>query len=283
MKKLLSGLFLVFLLVFSGCQQAGLKKEKKIPDLNQEEIILATTTSVYDSGLLDELISRFEKKSGYRVKILAVGSGEALKMGERGDADLLLVHSPQEEEYFMKQGFGKERKPLMVNYFVFLGPSNDPAKVEGLPVFQAFREIARKKSLFVSRADNSGTHQRELKLWREAGVKPEKSWYLESGQGMGESLKIASEKQAYILSDKGSYLALKNSLELKILSNKEEDLINRYNLITVNPAKFAGVNYEGARKLMSFLLSREIKVYIARYGRKKFGEPLFLPMDSGVN
>lgn len=279
MIKLFIALVLGLLFVVSGCRLTGLKLKNERKLLNEKELILATTTSVYDSGLLEDLISRFERKFGYRVKIIAVGSGESLKMGERGDADLLLVHSPEEEENFMNRGFGKDRRLLMVNYFFLLGPPTDPARVRGFPIVDAFKKIAREQKTFVSRGDNSGTHKKELEIWQKALVKPRGGWYLVSGQGMGESLKIASEKQAYILSDNGTYLALKDRLELKIVSNKEEGLLNQYHLITINPVKFPKVNYKGARKLMNFLLSEEIKAYISRFGRKKYGQPLFEPVD----
>lgn len=274
-KKLvfITSLLLGLLLVSTGCQLFWVDKADK----SNKELVLATTTSVYDSGLLEKLVADFEKKSGYRVKIIAVGSGEAIKMGERGDVDVLLVHSPEEEEKFMIEGFGKERKLVMFNSFILLGPFSDPARVKGLPVVEAFRLIAEKKKTFVSRADGSGTHQRELKIWEEAGVNPDGNWYLETGQGMGESLKIASEKGAYTLSDKGTFLALKNNLALQEITTQGSNLLNQYSVITVSPVTFPRVNYEGAKKFKDFLLSREVQAYIAEFGKKKYGEPLFKP------
>lgn len=275
-RKLVSILLIGLVLGLVGCQ-SKLSNSFSSRNGSDKKLILATTTSVYDSGILGRLVRDFEKKFGCRVKVIAVGSGEALKMGERGDADVLLVHSPEAEEKFMKKGFGKERALVMTNYFVFLGPFTDPAKVRGLPITDCFRLIAKKKKTFVSRADGSGTHQRELKIWRETGLTFRGSWYLKTGQGMGESLKIASEKQAYILSDKGTFLALKNNLELQEVSTQGSDLLNKYSVITVNPAKFPKVNYGLAKEFYDFLLSREVQTFIAEFGKEKYGEPLFVP------
>ncbi len=264
------------LLGMAGCQ-SRLLNSLSGKDNSNKNLILATTTSVYDSGLLEKLVADFEKKFGCRVKIIAVGSGEALKMGERGDADVLFVHSPEAEEKFMKQGFGKERELVMTNYFVFLGPFSDPAKVKGLPIVDCFKLIAEKKTNFVSRADGSGTHQCELKIWKEAGIIPKGSWYFQTGQGMGESLKIAGEKQAYIISDKGTFLAFKDNLELQEIASEGSDLLNKYSVITVNPAKFPKANYELAKEFCNFLLSQGVQTFIAEFGKEKYGEPLFMP------
>jgi tungstate transport system substrate-binding protein len=256
--------FLVFLFVL-GCK--GQKKE----------LVLATTTSTQDSGLLDVLIPEFEKSAGYKVKVIAVGTGEALKMGERGDADVLLVHAPASEEEFMKNGFGKERRKVMHNDFVLLGPSDDPAGVKGLSVIKAFKKIAGKKSAFVSRADNSGTHKKEVKIWALAGTMPSGDWYIQTGQGMGTSLKMASEKRAYILSDRGTYLAMENNLELKVLIEGEELFFNPYHVITVNPEKNPKINYEGAKAFMNFITGKKAQRIIKDFGKDKYGQPLFVP------
>ncbi len=275
-KRLVYILIADLLLLVAGCQPGSFVKSG-VKNSLKKTLILATTTSVYDSGLLEKLVADFEKKFGCGVKVVAVGSGEALKMGEMGDVDVLLVHSPEAERKFMKKGFGKERALVMRNYFVFLGPYSDPARVRGLPVTDCFRLIAKRKKTFVSRADGSGTHQRELRIWKEVGVTPCGSWYLKTGQGMGESLKVASEKQAYILSDRATYLTLKANLELQEISTEGSDLLNEYTVITVNPRRFPKVNYALAKKFYSFLLSQDVQSYIADFGKEEFGEALFLP------
>ncbi len=241
----------------------------------KNELILATTTSVQDSGLLDIIIPIFESRYGYNVKVLAVGSGEALKMGERGDADILLVHDPISEQNFMKKGFGKVRKKIMHNDFILLGPREDPAKVKGLSIFEAFRRISQTESLFVSRADKSGTNKKELEIWKNAGIKPQKKWYLEVGQGMGICLRIASEREGYILSDRATYTALKKSLNLRIMVDGEKILFNPYHLIIVNPKKFSNINYEASQDFMKFITSKKVKKIIDNFGVDKYGEQLF--------
>lgn len=243
----------------------------------KREIILATTTSTQDSGLLDVLLPEFEKETGYKVKVVAVGTGEALKMGERGDADVLLVHAPDSEEEFMERGFGKERRKVMHNDFVLLGPADDPAGVKGLSVVEAFKKVAKKKAPFVSRADNSGTHKKEIKIWALAAIMPSGHWYIQTGQGMGASLKMASEKRAYILSDRGTYLAMKKNLDLEVLVEGEKLLFNPYHVITVNPKKNPKVNYEGAKAFMSFITEGEAQRIIKDFGKEEYGEPIFTP------
>ncbi len=243
----------------------------------KKEIILATTTSTQDSGLLDVLLLEFEKETGYKVKVVAVGTGEALKMGERGDADVLLVHAPDFEKEFMERGFGKERRIVMHNHFVLLGPADDPTQIRGLSVIKAFKRIAEKKANFVSRGDNSGTHNKEIKIWALAATMPSGDWYIQTGQGMGASLKIASEKKAYILSDNGTYLAMKNSLDLEVLVEGEKLLFNPYHVITVNSKKNSRVNYEGAKAFMNFITGEKAQRIIKDFGKEKYGEPLFTP------
>lgn len=267
-KKVLAG-FLVFLtLVIIGCASQETKKT---------ELILATTTSTQDSGLFDVLIPKFQSETGYQVKIVAVGTGEALAMGERGDADVLLVHAPASEEELMNNAHGKDREAVMHNDFVLLGPPDDPVEVRGFLAKEAFKKISQKQAPFVSRADESGTHKKELEVWDEAGIKPSGDWYIESGQGMGESLKMASEKGAYILSDRGTYLAMRENLDLEVLVEKEEMFFNPYHVITVNLEKHKGVNYEGAKAFMDFLVSQEAQRLIGNFGKDKYGQPLFIP------
>jgi tungstate transport system substrate-binding protein len=242
------------------------------------DLILATTTSLQDSGLLDVLLPRFEASFPYRVKAIAVGSGEALRMGERGSADVLVVHSPSDEERFMAAGFGKDRKELMSNDFVIVGPPGDPAKVRGLSVADSLRSIREGGNVFVSRADASGTDKKEKSLWKKAGLAPAGALYLETGQGMAETLRIASEKSGYTLTDRGTYLALKERLDLAVLVEGEADLLNIYHVITVNPEKRADINVPGAEAFMEFLLSPDTQRIIGEFGRDKFGVPLFKPV-----
>ncbi|HPD14199.1 MAG TPA: substrate-binding domain-containing protein [Planctomycetota bacterium] len=243
----------------------------------KKPIVLATTTSTQDSGLLDVLVPEFEKASRYRVKVIAVGTGEALKMGERGDADVLLVHAPKSEEDYMKQGFGGQRKAVMHNDFVLLGPASDPAGAKGGAIANAFAKIAEAKVTFVSRADRSGTHRKEQELWAAAKLTPAGQWYVEAGQGMGECLKIASEKKAYILSDRGTYLALKPTLALATLVEGDAKLFNPYHVITVNAQKHPKANSQGAQAFVEFLTGAAAQGIIREFGRARYGQPLFAP------
>ena len=245
-----------------------------------KKLILATTTSTQDSGLLDVLdvldvlVPTFQKKMGYVVKTVAVGTGQALALGRR--ADVLLVHSPPEEERFMAEGHGVRRQSFMYNQFVIVGPANDPAKVSrASSAVEALKRIADSQALFLSRGDNSGTHILEKKLWSEARP-PSGSWYQESGQGMGQTLTIASEKKAYTLTDSGTYLSLKKRLELSIVFSKgESKLRNIYSVIQVNPQKNSMINGAGARAFFDFIVSREAGKIIKDFGRKDHGQPLF--------
>ncbi len=273
MKKRISLIFAVFILLFVlflfGCAQ-------------KKEVVLATTTSTQDSGLLEVLIPEFERNYGYKVKVVAVGTGEALKMGERGDADVLLVHAPEAEMEFMKKGYGRDREKVMHNDFVLLGPPSDPARIKGLSVKEAFRKISEKKALFISRGDNSGTYKKEKFIWEQAGVQPSGGWYVETGQGMGASLKMASEKGAYILSDRGTYLAMKDNLYLEVLVEGEEILFNPYHVIAVNPQKNPNVNYKGAEDFVSFITGEKAQKIIKEFGVERYGVPLFIP-DAQTN
>lgn len=242
------------------------------------DMILATTTSLQDSGLLDVLLPRFEASYPYRVKTIAVGSGEALRMGEQGSADVLVVHSPADEEEYMAAGFGKERKELMSNDFVIVGPPGDPAGVRGRPAADALRTISGVGSVFVSRADASGTDKKEKGLWKKAGLAPAGAWHLETGQGMAETLRIASEKAGYTLTDRGTFLAVKARLALAVLVEGEADLLNVYHVITVNPEKHPGADIRGAEAFMEFLLSPDTQKVIGEFGKDKFGVPLFKPV-----
>jgi tungstate transport system substrate-binding protein len=250
----------------------------------QKNLILATTTSTQDSGLLDVLIPIFEKQTGYFVKTISVGSGQAMKMGERGEADVLLVHSPEAEKKFVEQGFGIDRKLVMHNDFIILGPANDPAKIRGAKTSaEAFKKISQAGALFLSRGDNSGTDAKEKGLWKAAGINPNgQKWFQQTGLGMGETLNVASEKHGYLLSDRGTYLSLtkKRGLGLDILVAGEPKLLNIYHVIEVNPAKWPKVNSAGAKAFSNFMVNKKTQDLIAHFGTKEFGSPLFFP-DAG--
>jgi tungstate transport system substrate-binding protein len=248
----------------------------------QKNIILATTTSTQDSGLLDVLLPIFEKKTGYFVKTIAVGSGQAMAMGQKGEADVLLVHSPDAEAKFVVQGYGINRRLIMHNDYIVVGPGKDPAGIKGMKsTVEAFKKIAAKKSLFMSRGDNSGTNAKEKVIWKASGIDPEKEkWYQQTGLGMGQTLNVASEKGAYTLADRGTYLALKKRLELDILTEGDAILLNIYHVIEVNPAKWPKVNATGAKAFADFMVSKEVQDIVRIFGVDKFGSPLFFP-DAG--
>jgi tungstate transport system substrate-binding protein len=237
-------------------------------------LVLATTTSTQDSGLLDTLVPDYETGSRCRVKTVAVGSGEALALGADGNADVLLVHSPAAEQQYMAQGHGLTREAVMHNDFVLLGPRNDPAHAARAgDTAKALAAIAAAHAPFASRADQSGTNAKELTLWARAGVKPTGGWYIRTGQGMGETLTIASQKQAYTLSDRGTYLATKN-LDLRIVSEGQPELFNPYHVIVV---KHAGTNLGCARQFAQWIVSAPTQQEIGRFGVKQHGQRLFVP------
>lgn len=246
-------------------------------------LILATTTSTQDSGLLDVLIPMFEAQTGYTVQTVAVGTGAALKMGEEGNADVLLVHAPAAEKVLMDAGYGKDRFLVMHNDFVIVGPAADPAGIAGLTVVEAYQAIAAAQAPFVSRGDDSGTHKAELALWKKAALDPaafSTAFYISSGQGMGATLTIASEKRAYTFTDRATYLALKKNLDLTILVEGDAMLLNVYHVITVNTEKWPKANYEGALAFAEFMVRDDVQKIIAEFGVDQFGQPLFFP-DAG--
>jgi tungstate transport system substrate-binding protein len=248
----------------------------------QKNIILSTTTSTQDSGLLDVLIPIFEKKTGYFVKTIAVGSGQAMAMGQKGEADVLLVHSPAAEKKFVAEGYGVNRRLVMHNDYIVVGPAEDPAKIKGIKATtEVFKKIASAGALFLSRGDNSGTHAKETSIWKAAGINPEKQkWYQQTGLGMGQTLNVTSEKKGYTLADRGTYLALKKNLSLDILAEGDAILLNIYHVIEVNPAKWPKVNAAGARAFADFMVSKEVQDIVKTFGVDKFGSPLFFP-DAG--
>jgi len=245
-------------------------------------IILATTTSTQDSGLLDVLLPIFEKKTTYFVKTIAVGSGQAMAMGQKGEADVLLVHSPDAEKKFISEGYGVNRRLIMHNDYIIVGPSEDPAKMKGMKSSsEAFKTIASEKALFLSRGDNSGTHSKEKAIWKAAGVNPEgEKWYQQTGLGMGQTLNVTAEKKGYTLADRGTYLALKKNLNLNILVEGDAILLNIYHVIEVNPAKWPKANSAGAKAFADFMVAKETQDIIKTFGVDKFGSPLFFP-DAG--
>ncbi len=259
----------ILMLVFGGTPAPAQEKT----------VILATTTSTQDSGLLDVLIPIFEKKTGYFVKTIAVGSGQAMAMGQKGEADVLLVHSPAAEEKFVAEGFGINRRLIMHNDFIIVGPSDDPAKIKGLKLAsEAFKKIASANALFLSRSDKSGTHSKEMDIWKASGIKPEgEKWYQQTGLGMGQTLNVAAEKKGYTLADRGTYLALKKNLGLDILVEGDAILLNIYHVIEVNPAKWPKVNVPGGKAFADFMVSNETQGIIKTFGVDKFGSPLFFP------
>lgn len=284
----LFNLVIILGLVLAACTtpappaiQGATTEPAKAPEQALTELILATTTSTRDTGLLDVLLPLFGTKSGYKVKMVAVGTGQALKMGEEGNADVLLVHSPKSELELMDKGFGKDRLLVMHNDYVIVGPKDDPAGIKGMKIaVDAFKKIAEAKSTFISRGDDSGTNKMELSLWKSASITPEGDWYLQSGQGMGETLRIASEKVGYTLTDRGTYLALRDTVQLDVLVEGDPALLNIYHVITVNPDKWPKVNYTGAKAFADFLVSPDTQKLIGEFGVDKFGQPLFIP-DAG--
>jgi len=245
----------------------------------EKTVIMATTTSTQDSGLLDVLIPIFEKKTGYFVKTIAVGSGQSIAMGQKGEADVLLVHSPAAEKKFIAEGYGINRRLIMHNDYIIVGPPDDPAKIKGLKLAsEAFKKIASAKALFLSRADKSGTNSKEMDIWKVSGIKPEgEKWYQQTGLGMGQTLSVTAEKKGYTLADRGTYLALKKNLGLDILVEGDAVLLNIYHVIEVNPAKWPKVNVPGGKAFADFMVSNETQAIIKTFGVDKFGSPLFFP------
>ena len=270
-QAILIGIAILFVMAAWGPAQA-----------QQKNIILSTTTSTQDSGLLDVLIPIFEKKTGYFVKTIAVGSGQAMAMGQKGEADVLLVHSPAAEKKFVAEGYGVNRRIIMHNDFIVVGPAEDPAKIKGVKVTtEVFKKIASAGSLFLSRSDKSGTHTKEMAIWKAAGINPDgQKWYQQTGLGMGQTLNITSEKKGYTLTDRGTYLATKKNLSLDILAEGDAILLNVYHVIEVNPARWPKVNAAGGKAFADFMVSKEAQDIIKTFGVDKFGSPLFFP-DAG--
>lgn len=283
-KKLLAPLMILMatmlLVAFTGCGQKPAPQQQSAPEPQVKDMILATTTSTQDSGLLDVLIPIFEQKTGYNVKTVSVGSGAAITMGEKGEADVLLVHSPAAEKKIVDAGAVVNYQLVMHNDFIIIGPAKDPAGIKGLKAGEAFKKIAESKSVFVSRGDNSGTHSKEKAIWTEVSITPEGSWYQSSGAGMGQTLNIANEKEAYTLTDRATYLAQKKNINLEILSEGDASLLNIYHVMQVNQDKHSTVNKDGAKAFVDFMVAADTQKTISEFGKDKYGQALFTP-DAG--
>lgn len=244
-----------------------------------DRLILATTTSTQDSGLLEYLLPDFEKEFNTKVDVIAVGTGQALQLGKDGNADVLLVHARSQEDAFMANNHGTRREDVMYNDFVIVGPESDPAKIKGLTsAVDAFKKIAEAQATFISRGDKSGTNTKELVIWKSAAITPEGKWYVSAGQGMGEVLTMSEEQEAYTLSDRATYLArTKNGLALKILVEKDKTLLNPYGVITVNPDKGPQINTDLATKFVDWIISVPVQEKIGEFGKADFGDSLFVP------
>ena len=242
-------------------------------------VILSTTTSTQDSGLLDVLVPMFEKKTGLTVKTISVGTGQALALAARGEADVALVHAPSVERKYVEEGKMRNRRLVMYNDFVIIGPEDDRAKIKGVTTaVDALKRIAETQSRFVSRGDKSGTHVLELGLWKQAGVEPKDAWYIESGQGMGQTLGIANDRRAYTITDRATWLAFQKRISLPILVEKDKPLLNIYSVMEINPANGPRVNTTGGKALADFMVAAETQAVIKTFGVDKFGQALFVPI-----
>lgn len=272
---------LALLLIASACSLAA---PAATPEA--QEMILATTTSTYDSGLLDAILPAFERAHGVRVKVVAVGTGQALKLAQDGNVDVVLVHARDQEDQFVAEGWGIDRRDVMYNDFVIVGPRQDPVGIKGMTTAaDAFREIAARQGTFASRGDKSGTHAKEKSIWKQAGIEPQGNWYNSLGQGMGDTLIFANEKLAYTITDRGTYLSMGAKLpNLTILvggesiaQNIDKQLLNPYGVIAVNPSRHPHVRFGLAEKFIDWITSTEVQNRIGSYGADKFGQPLFYP------
>lgn len=256
----------VLLLVFAGSSAA---EQSKI-------LRMATTTSTENSGLLKDIMPAFEKATGYQVRVTPVGTGKALRLGQDGDVDVVLVHAPPAEEKFVAAGYGVNRRHVMYNDFVIVGPANDPAKIHGMKdAAKALTMIAKDKAIFVSRGDDSGTNKKEKILWKDAGIKPGGNWYREAGQGMGKVLMMTGEMQGYTLTDRGTWLFMKDKLPLKIVVEGDPKLFNPYGVIAVNPGRYPDINYTGAMAFITWITSPEGQTLIGKY--RVNNKQLFIP------
>jgi tungstate transport system substrate-binding protein len=275
-------IFIISSIIFSGCTPASQPVEISVAE---QKLILATTTSTDDSGLLDFILPDFEEQYGVRVDVVAVGTGQALTLGEDGNADVLLVHARAREDAFMEAGHGVRREDVMYNDFVIVGPAADPAGIKGMTnASEAFAQIASTESTFISRGDDSGTHTKEKAVWSAAGIEPSGDWYVSAGQGMGAVITMANEQQAYTLSDRATYLARSlEGLDLVIVVEGDPILFNPYGVMAVNPDKGEHIQVELANQFIDWLVSVETQEKIATYGMEQFGTPLFTPDSAAWN
>jgi tungstate transport system substrate-binding protein len=283
MKKKSLALILLLLFAFVSLAGCASKPVAQAPEpastpAVEKTLKMATTTSTQDSGLLDVLVPEFKKDTGYTLKVIAVGSGQAMDMGAKGDVDVLLVHSRAAEDKLVADGFGVNRKDVMHNDFILIGPTNDPAKIKGeTDTVKALTKISQAQAIFLSRGDKSGTNTKELDLWKKAGITPAGDWYKNVGKGMGDTFRMADEMKGYTLIDRATYLALKDKYKLEIMVEKDTPLLNPYGVIAVNQAKFPNVDYEGAMKFVDWITSEKIQKMIAEFGKDKYGQSLFIP------
>ncbi len=269
-------IFMMTAVVGCGQQESTPPDKQAAPEL--KPLKLATTTSTDDSGLLDYLLPEFQKDTNYKVEVIAVGTGQAIEMGEAGDVDVILVHSRAAEDKFIEDGFGVDRRDVMYNDYLVIGPAEDPAGIKGTSdALAAFKAMAEKQTVFISRGDDSGTHKKELSIWKKAETEPAGEWYIEAGQGMGDTFMMANEKKAYTLIDRATYLALKDKYQLEPIVEGDEALFNPYGVIPLNPEKFPNRDFEGATAFAEWLTSEKGQQMIGEFGVEKFGQALFVP------
>lgn len=276
--RYLTFLFAMMLLILAACgnsdsNEATAKDKKAAPT----EMILATTTSTQDSGLLDVLIPMFEKENNVKVKTIAVGTGQALEMGTKGEADALLVHAPAAEKAVVDAGDAINYKRVMYNDFILVGPKENPADVSGDDIMAAFKKLSDAKATFVSRGDDSGTNKKELAIWEMDNIKPAGEWYVSTGQGMGQTLQVAAEKKGYVLTDRATWLAQEKNLNtLEIVVEGGKDLMNIYHVMQVNPEKHDKINSKDAKKFVEFMVDAITQDVIEDFGKKEYGQSLFI-------
>lgn len=285
-RKPLTALTLIILMLLSftvGCtkqEPAATPAPVDEKPLAGTSIILSTTTSTENSGLLDFLLPKFKDETGIEVKVVAVGSGQAIKLGEEGDADVILAHAKASEEAFVAAGHGLERFEVMYNDFVVLGPKEDALKLSEnakADVVKAFQLIKENEATFISRGDDSGTHKAELNHWKSASIEPSGKWYVSAGKGMGDVIQMADEMQGYTLADRATYLSMMDKIDLTVVVEGDKKLFNQYGIIAVNPNKNEKINAEGAQAFIDWMLSEEGQALIAEFGKDKYGQSLFIP------
>lgn len=268
-------MFALSIVIFCGCVAT-----KDTVSTEDRTLILATTTSTQNSGLLDAIIPVFEEKTGITCKVVAVGTGKALQMGRDGEADVLLVHAKSSEEKFIEEKHGLKRFDVMYNDFVILGPKSDPIKIkEKAPknIADGFKLISKGEVKFISRGDDSGTHKKEKKLWQSIDYSPKGDWYIEAGKGMGDVIQMCDEVMGYTMSDRATYLSMQDKIDLEILLEGDDILFNQYGVIAVNPDKNESINKEEAESFIKWLLADDTQSMIGEFGKDKFGQALFVP------